>query len=121
MASVAVPSVIAAVAAFANCPVSSPRVPAEADLRGFQTSTRGPTIARFAARRVRPPLPAPNILEHAINTDAHDALHRVKTDSILLAIIEDRHDVGVVKLRRRPCFGLKSSVRRSGRRGTGDA
>ena len=38
----------------------------------------------------------------------HDTLHRVVADAVLLAIVEDRHDVGVVQLRRRPGLGLKS-------------
>jgi len=35
-------------------------------------------------------------------------MHRVEADAVLFAVVEDRHDVGVVQLRRRPGLGLKA-------------
>ena len=50
-----------------------------------------------------------DVLEHALHPDADDALHRVIADPVLLAVVEDGHDVRVVQLGRRAGFGLKSA------------
>ena len=65
-------------------------------------SCPGPGVA------VGPGPEAADIVEHPIQADAFDALHRVVADALLLAIVEHRHDVGVVQLRRRAGLGLKS-------------
>ena len=51
---------------------------------------------------------AADVLQHPLQADADDTLHRVVADAVLLAVVEDRHDVGVVQLRRRACLGLES-------------
>src|SRR5258708_3038594 len=40
---------------------------------------------------------AAHVLEHIVQADTGDILHRVVADAVLLAKVEDRHDVGVVQ------------------------
>jgi hypothetical protein len=48
-----------------------------------------------------------DVLQHLLQAHAIDALHRVVENAVLLAVVEDRHDVGMVQPRGRAGLGLE--------------
>ena len=72
------------------------------DRRLPRTSCIGPDVG--TCRRAE----TTDVLQHLLEADADDELHRVVADTVLFAIVEDRHDVGVVQPGRRASLGLES-------------
>ena len=64
----------------------------------------GVAAPRVALARKAPP----QAREHGIEPTALDVLHRVVVDAVLLAVLDDRHDVGVVQPARGTRLGAES-------------
>ena len=89
---------------------------------GRSSSERATSAAETSRREIRrparregsrsaslPPVGAEplQLLEHLVQPEPEDELHDVVGRALVLAHAEDRHDVGVVQLRRRPRLALE--------------
>jgi len=68
---------------------------------------------RGVPRRSRPAAQPPQLVDHRVQPLARDELHRIVPQIAVLADLEDRHDVGVVQLRRRARLAAEPLHRRA--------